>query len=435
MAPRVEVPMEFGLELLGSPSHGNLTLELAPGLDPVMVNTAIMSYNSPVIYRHTTELHQNTVDVVEFSREAVLCFSQACYSGQLDELEISIFRHLYKIAVVFKVAWLETRCVKLYADYVENTVQKEFKYEDFLVFYKDAEYAYIHLQKQGLMEAVTAELSMHADKKYRFIGEYIADIDALSAKEVDIICKIAENNKELLVVSIIRCLEKDNSAISPNCNQILKKVDLVNCLKGDPELLKGLQLSIESTDNVSKRDVSTIMKMLQQVYETLVPYKASSLSVAPSNIFHCFREISDFRDVQELIEYIVYHSKDPNLMILLDGLYSWNLEKNPLIFKTSNFDSIIKKIENIKREFGWDEVPWSYFEKMSFSSAKPWFNRLIESDLFINSLTTTEGYLTFFSSTITPGNIFSYRGVSSIVLKTESKIAGCVESGRCGITR
>ena len=80
MAPRVEVPMDFGLELLGSPSHGNLTLDLAPGLGPVMVNTAIMSYNSPVIYRHTTELHQNNIDVVEFSREAVLCFSRACYT-------------------------------------------------------------------------------------------------------------------------------------------------------------------------------------------------------------------------------------------------------------------------------------------------------------------------------------------------------------------
>ena len=195
--------MDFGLELLGSPSHGNLNLELAPGLDPVKVNTAIMSYNSPVIYNLTTELHQNSVDAVEFSREAVLCFSRACYSGQLDELEKSLFRQLYKMSIVFKVAWMETRCFTLYEEYVGCSLQNEYKHEELLFLYKEAEYARNKLKKDDLFEFLTAELNKFSDKNWRFINTYIDNINLLNTKEVDAICKFAENNKELLVESII----------------------------------------------------------------------------------------------------------------------------------------------------------------------------------------------------------------------------------------
>ena len=182
-APRIEVPMDFGLELLGSPSHGNLTLELAPGLDSVKVNTAIMSYNSPVIYRLTTELHQNSVDMVEFSTEAVYCFSRACYSGRLDELELHLFRQIYKMAVVLKVVWLQNRCVWLYQEFVRSALQKEYNYTDLFVLHKEAEYAYSQMKAKDLLLFLIAELDKNTAKKELFINEYIKDIDFLSTNE------------------------------------------------------------------------------------------------------------------------------------------------------------------------------------------------------------------------------------------------------------
>ena len=434
MVLRVEVPMDFGLELLGSPSHGNLTLELAPGLDPVMVNTAIMSYNSPVIYRHTTELHQNTVDVVEFSREAVICFSRVCYSGQLDELEMSLFRHVYKMSVVFKVTWLESRCVKLYEEFVRGIVKKEYSYSDFLVFYKEAEYASIHLKNEELLKICIDEVRNNTDKEQQFINEYIADINALSVKEVNVVCKFAEDSKKLLVEAIIKCLEKDRSSISENCNYILENVDLVSCLRHDSELLDKLQHSIDSVDNITKRDMTTNMKMLKQLYETLPkhPPAPAPTCVTPSNLFHSFQEIKSRKTIDDLISYVAYESRDPTFLTLMDGLISWTLDKNTP--KNHNFSGFVAEIEKLKSEFGWHPLPYEYLKGLcSTASNSPWLHGIQSSESFISSHTTKKGYLTFHSKKVNVDLLFSSPGESSeYILKCKSNM-GCTETGSCGI--
>ena len=57
MIPRVKVPANFGRELINSPVHGNLVLNLRGGSE-LRVNSAIMSFNSPVIGNLTTNLCQ-----------------------------------------------------------------------------------------------------------------------------------------------------------------------------------------------------------------------------------------------------------------------------------------------------------------------------------------------------------------------------------------
>ena len=431
MAPRVQVPMDFGLKLLEAPSHGNLTLELATGLDPVKVNTAIMSFNSPVIYRHTTELHQNTVDVVEFSREAVLCFSRACYSGKLDGLDMSIFRHLYKMSVVFEVDWMKKRCLDLYGELLGCTVQKEYNYDDLLVFYNEVEYASIHLKQDDLFDLMSAELKKVADKGQQFINEYIADIDVLITKEVDVVCKLAEDSKNLLVKSVIRSLEKDNSCVSQNTNHILKNVDLVICLKTDPELLCKLHRAIESVENVTKKDTATHLKMLRQVYEMFAIQECPPVSnVTPNNLFHSFREISICNSIDELISYIVYDSKDPSLFTLLDGMYSWSLDRNTA--RGHDYENLIGWLENIKTEFGWDTLPYDYIKNLySGSNNLSWFHGLKTSDTLINSLMTKEGYSIFYSGTVSHEILFSTPGEKSFILRGKSNIDSCMKTGDC----
>lgn len=254
--------MDFGLELLGSPSHGNLTLELAPGVEPVMVNTAIMSYNSPVIYRLTTELYQNTVDVVEFSREAVLCFSRACYSGQLDELGMDIFRHVYKMVVVFKVCWMENRCVKLFGDFVKSIVQKEYVYEDFLVFYNEAEFSSGQLKKEELSLAMLSKLKEFPEKIRRFISDFTVDIDDLSISQIEnLIATFKSEGAEDFAKVLIRAFDQNTKAITTNCSLILSNVDLVPCFDKDRCLLNSFQQSVDSIDSFSSKDMKTISRI------------------------------------------------------------------------------------------------------------------------------------------------------------------------------
>ena len=204
MAPRVEVPMNFGLELLGSPSHGNLTLELAPGLDPVKVNTAIMSFNSPVIYNLTTELSQNSIGVEEFSSEAVQCFSRACYSGELLEVDMTFFRHLFKMAIVFKIRWLESRCVDLFEEFVNEVTPKEYKFEDFLVFYKDAEFASTVLKHEKLIEIVLKSFAEFPHKKRAFVRDYTYEIYSISEKNLKLLVNVVGKDKDMLVNTLIQ---------------------------------------------------------------------------------------------------------------------------------------------------------------------------------------------------------------------------------------
>ena len=57
MIPKVRVPANFGRELINSPVHGNLVLNLKDGSE-LRVNSVIMSLNSPVIGNMTTNLCQ-----------------------------------------------------------------------------------------------------------------------------------------------------------------------------------------------------------------------------------------------------------------------------------------------------------------------------------------------------------------------------------------
>ena len=107
--PNVKTPMNFGIEYLGSPSHGNLRFLLDDD-EELLSTSAIMSFNSPVIKKMTLEDGRTTVDVQDFSKEAVLCFLGASYSGTLGNISKTIFRDVNKVANVFNVTWLADRC-------------------------------------------------------------------------------------------------------------------------------------------------------------------------------------------------------------------------------------------------------------------------------------------------------------------------------------
>ena len=106
MVPKVSVPMDFGRHLLGSPTHNNLKINTSEGGE-VMANSVILSFNSPVIDHLTTTLHLTSVDMLDFSEDAVRTFVDAAYSGTVEGISKEIFeRDIEKIAHSFKITWL-----------------------------------------------------------------------------------------------------------------------------------------------------------------------------------------------------------------------------------------------------------------------------------------------------------------------------------------
>ena len=101
--------------------------------------------------------------------------------------------------------------------------------------------------------------------------------------------------------------------------------------------------------------------------------------------------------------------------------------------KDSNYDSFIAKIEHIRREFGWNQLPQEYFRNMcSATTFTRWLDNLQLSDSFIDSHTTRGGYLTFYSQNLTADKLFSSSREKSHILKANSNI-NCTETGNCGI--
>ena len=115
--PIVKAPMNFGVEYLDSPAHGNLKFVLQEG--ELCANSAIMSFNSPVIKKMTIEFFQTEIPVQDFSKNAVKKFLEASYSGELKTVSKSNFRDLNKMAHVFDVNWLGERCF----DYMNNIIR------------------------------------------------------------------------------------------------------------------------------------------------------------------------------------------------------------------------------------------------------------------------------------------------------------------------
>ena len=130
MAPKVVVPADFGRHHIGAPSHGNLTFNLAEGLQ-VKANSIILSLNSPVIDRMTTDLHLTSLDADDFSRGAVDCFIEASYTGEVEALNLGNFRDVTKMSIVFNVSWMSARCEKYFVSYLDK-LDSQSSYTDLL---------------------------------------------------------------------------------------------------------------------------------------------------------------------------------------------------------------------------------------------------------------------------------------------------------------
>ena len=120
MAPKVTVPLDFGIENLHCEFHGNVVLKLQGG-EEKRANSLILSYHSSVFVHLFLELHQTELEVEDFAGEAVKKFLAALYSGEIL-LEKDLFRDVNKLCHVFKVEWLAGRC----GDYVTSLVGPPF---------------------------------------------------------------------------------------------------------------------------------------------------------------------------------------------------------------------------------------------------------------------------------------------------------------------
>ena len=216
--PKITVPMDFGIEYLNSPSHGNLKFLLNEG-EELLANSAIMSFNSPVIKKMTVEDGRTTVDVHDFSKEAVQCFLKASYSGSLEKLSTSIFRDLNKISHEYEVDWINDKCFEWFKSMVQMTEEGNF-FDDQLFLFDEAMFILDKLKKLHYFEVFAEKLRSEAPLTEYFVTNYLSDLSFCAEKNLDAVLELVDTHEYILVKVLLSSLKIDNSSLHPNSSSV-----------------------------------------------------------------------------------------------------------------------------------------------------------------------------------------------------------------------
>ena len=367
MAPNVSVPMNFGLKLLDSPTHNTLELKASQGA-VVRASSVILSFNSPVIDHMTTSLHLTSVDMEEFSEEAVRYFVDAAYSGQSPPISRNLFRDIHKLANVFQMSWLVTRCVQQFTDIAQSL--QEPSYEDLLFLFDEAVYVLSQLKSRELVETALSKIRT-LNEEQNFIRNYLVELNSLSTQQLDLIMELAGTSVEYIVEplteQLIASLEKGEDRILANCKYLLDNCELHLCqmIHGQRygKLFDVLQEISDKTIEDSKW-VHQIYRKSTEAVLTLAGFsKASNLTescksaatsvLTPNSIPNLFQTIDFKMSFDEVVDWLGSSPKVTNLIMFFEGIWTWMLTNGHVHFSSSK---VLSRLIEIKDKRGWADI-------------------------------------------------------------------------------
>ena len=359
MAANISVPMNFGIRLLDSPTHSTLELKARDG-KVVKASSVILSYNSPVIDHMTTTLHLTSVDTEEFSEEAVRYFVDAAYSGKSPPISKDLFRDINKMANVFEMSWLVTRCVEQFNDISEAI--EEPSYQEMAFLFDEGAYIQSKLKSRDLVEiALTKIRSINGEQD--FISRYLENVASLSFQQLDLIIELTGINVEYVVKPLTEQLaagtSKQGTLELANFKYVLENMDLNHCRKLYIELYEELFDVLEELCSTrddfkwllglqrkSSREVVTAMNSASTSAD-VVQYP--SRNVLP-NIFHNTLDCSLTFD--EVVDWLGKSDDCRNLFMFMGGLLTWfKANKGSNVKYSSDF---LNKFCEIKTQRKWE---------------------------------------------------------------------------------
>ena len=290
MAPKVQVPCDFGREYINVPEHSNLKLKLKNRED-YLVNSVIMSYNSPEIKRLTTDLHQTSLEMEDFHVEAVYCFVDALYTGELETMVREIFTDVYKMGRVFKVSWLLAKCT----EYFENLVKKRKKLDgntDDKVYERESKYLFDmarKIQNQDFlkecmfMDMFIQSLGDRGDKA-EFVKRFIGGIklNELSHSMAQQILDMVGEESCILVEGLVKSLRDHpfDSPLSDEFKHLLENFNFASSYMKCRETCDELFDLLDDIDSLTKEDFKFIHHINRKCLKEVSYLKLNDQNVA-----------------------------------------------------------------------------------------------------------------------------------------------------------
>ncbi|XP_063694578.1 uncharacterized protein LOC134826214 [Bolinopsis microptera] len=273
MAPRIKVPANFGKEHINSEAHGNLLLKLKNG-QGIKTNSMIMSLNSPVIDNLTTNLFQSSLEMDDFTKEAVECFVESMYTGEVDLLKKLIFEDVNKMAHVFDVSWLAKRCLKFYKTVVLNFGSNS--YEEILFACEVASRAHYNLKQSNYVSSFVKNMVSRDIGTTLFLQRYMADFAELSKRQIDMSVAVAGNvTKSVMipfishVINNLKCKKLDENSL-----YLLEQLDVQKLRQDFPMYFNDAANLLAEVAEISES--SEVNELVKKFAETKSDITASS---------------------------------------------------------------------------------------------------------------------------------------------------------------
>ena len=364
MAPKLMLPVDFGVENLKREFHNNVVFKLQGG-EEMRANSLILSFHSSEFVRLFLELNQSVLEMDDFSKDSVKSFLEALYSGEI-QLDRNLFRDVNKMCHVFKVDWLSRRC----GDYFEGLVgdiRPSTDYQTLLFLFEEARFSLKMMKCDKMIDIVVKKICGLENRAEVFVKPYMTNYRELGINQLDLMLQITRCNPVTLLQIISENFIGHKEQMFDDASRyILENVDLCKCISDDEPQFEELFDALESVTLSCDSDAALVNKLYRMsVRDFKRKNFASPTSVSNSSLSgnhqtpkstllpHIFCSLESFIELPPK-EYFQKLTESPlvlNLYMFIEGLLTSAFSFTDLT------PEMVWKIENTRRQRSWSRIP------------------------------------------------------------------------------
>ena len=357
MAPKVCVPADFGRHHIGAPSHGNLTFNLGEGVK-IRANSMILSLNSPVIDELTTNLHQTSLEADDFSREAVDCFVESTYTGEIEAVNLVNFRDVNKMSRVFQVSWLVAKCEEYFVSYLDK-LDSESSYSDILFVVEEAVYLMSAIKSRDFLNLTVKKMaSISVTSRDDFVTKYLSDFGQASMNQISACIALVQSDVHVLVEMLITHLKQsENKSLNESSRHLLRNIDMSLCFDKKPEVHEELFEVLNELASVTREDTVLFLSMFKQSSSKKPAHSCTTL--LPVIKLGSFKNyLCDSKSFSKIFSEWSVREDIADLYTFVDGLW---LRIYSVFENSFPFDShFVQKMADLVEQRGWSPICAEY---------------------------------------------------------------------------
>ena len=338
----------------------------------ILASSVILSLNSPVFDRLTTDLGLKTIEMDDFEEGAVWLFIESFYTGEMEEIKEQNFRDLNKMSKVFEVLWLRVICRDYFEQRLRSLTNKDFDG----MFFLFAEVCYMEefLKDSSLTRCVIKHIQYLDTGNCVVLKKY--------AKKVLTLSKIAGNNVYFLLKVILSNLKKGRE-LHGNILYLLQKVSLCVGREQDADTFEQVFETLRTLENQTTDDLRMSMtlyaKSMREFCERRTDMVDSPSRAIPNLFRRSWKNIrpwmnpiaiacQDFLSIAQLMEHVKHNADDMYMLVSISlfiftgffNLYrvsSLDLHKKSISELVDKVvDQTIQRMIEIRQEMRWSKI-------------------------------------------------------------------------------